>query len=272
MKESEQAQGASNAQRPGAAAQPRAQTGAAWQAELLNQTQPPTTLLEAATRDFVFAEIWSRPGLDRRARFLIAISSAAFTEAPEALTEAYLRAALHQQALTLAELRETVLHLAAYGGWSRGLKLDAALTRVATQLQLAPAAYAALEEPPSREARYTAGSLRFVEAMKFQAPPRSTPFFEVGIVDFVFGEVWSRPGLDQRARRWITLVAAAESASPAPIRTHTWAAMASGNASAEEMNEFVLQYAIHGGWPKASVMQTTVLQMAERVAKGLSYD
>jgi hypothetical protein len=51
------------------------------------------------------------------------------------------------------------------------------------------------------------------------------------------------------------MVAVANSASTTPIRTHTYAAMKSGNATMEEMQEFVLQYAIHGGWPKASVMR-----------------
>jgi 4-carboxymuconolactone decarboxylase len=47
--------------------------------------------------------------------------------------------------------------------------------------------------------------------------------------------------------------------------------MASGNATLPEMHEFVLQYAIHGGWPKASVMQAAVFEMGDRVAKGLPY-
>ncbi|SEQ43140.1 4-carboxymuconolactone decarboxylase [Solimonas aquatica] len=254
--------------------QQRAQQGAALQAQLLaTPATAPATPLQAATRDFVFGEIWSRPGLDRRARYLIAICSAACEPASAEIIEQYLRGALQSQALTLAELREAALHFAAYAGWSRGMSLDAALTRVAGQLGLTPAGYAPIQtQPCSAEARHAAGSASFIEAMRFNAPPPGVPFFEIGIVGFLFGEIWSRPGLDQRARRWITLVAAADSASTAPIRTHSWAAMASGNASVAEMNEFVFQYAIHGGWPKASVMQTTVLQMAERVAKGLSYD
>ena len=80
--------------------------------------------------------------------------------------------------------------------------------------------------------------------------------------------MWMRPGLDQRARRWVTLVGVADSSSSTPIRTHTYAAMASGNATVEEMQEFVLQYAIHGSWPKASVMQAAVIEMGERVTKG----
>ncbi len=107
--------------------------------------------------------------------------------------------------------------------------------------------------------------------MIFPPPPPVTPYFEGGILNFVFGEMWMRPGLDQRARRWVTLVGVADSSSSTPIRTHTYAAMASGNATVEEMQEFVLQYAIHGSWPKASVMQAVVIEMAERVTKGLPY-
>lgn len=125
--------------------------------------------------------------------------------------------------------------------------------------------------PLDPQQRAQQGAALQAQLLATPATAPATPL-QAATRDFVFGEIWSRPGLDQRARRWITLVAAADSASTAPIRTHSWAAMASGNASVAEMNEFVFQYAIHGGWPKASVMQTTVLQMAERVAKGLSYD
>ena len=99
-----------------------------------------------------------------------------------------------------------------------------------------------------------------------------TPYFETGIVNFVFGEMWMRPGLDQRSRRWVTMVGVSDSASSTPIRTHTYAAMASGNATLAEMHEFVLQYAIHGGWPKASVMQAVVFEMGKRVIDGLPYE
>jgi 4-carboxymuconolactone decarboxylase len=48
--------------------------------------------------------------------------------------------------------------------------------------------------------------------------------------------------------------------------------MASGNASREEMFEFVLQYAVHAGWPRASVMQGAVIEQAQRVEKGLPFE
>jgi 4-carboxymuconolactone decarboxylase len=48
--------------------------------------------------------------------------------------------------------------------------------------------------------------------------------------------------------------------------------MASGNATRDEMFEFVLQFAIHAGWPRASVMQSAVMEQADRVEKGLPFD
>ena len=104
------------------------------------------------------------------------------------------------------------------------------------------------------------------------SPPAQTAFYEGGIINFVFGEMWMRSALDQRARRWITLVGVANSAARTPIRSHVYGALASGNASTEEMLEFVLQYALHSGWPMASVVQAAVLEQAPRVEQGLPFE
>jgi 4-carboxymuconolactone decarboxylase len=251
----------------------RTRTGIANQTELRAAPAPePATLLEAAFRDFVYAEVWTRPGLDRRARFWIAMAGAACSLGPPEILDGYVRGALALGEATLAELREAALHLGIYGGWSRGACWDAAITRVADALGLPPAPIPPIRgEPWDPAVRRQEGQANFNTVMVFGGPPPKTAYFEGGIVNFVFGEMWTRPGLDQRARRFITLVGVAESASDIPIRSHTWSAMASGDATAEEMFEFVLQYAVHGGWPKASVMQGAVIEMSERVAKGLSF-
>jgi len=251
----------------------RTRTGAHQQSELLAAPAPePGTLLEASWRDYVFAEVWTRPALDRRSRYLISMASAACEGGCPDMLDGYVRGALKLGELTLAELREAALHLAVYAGWSRGVALDMAVTRVANQLGVPPADFAPIcgraWDPNERIAE---GSANFTAVMIFPSPPPVTPYFGGGILNFVFGEMWMRPGLDQRARRWVTLVGVADSSSSTPIRTHTYAAMASGNATVEEMQEFVLQYAIHGSWPKASVMQAVVIEMAERVTKGLPY-
>lgn len=251
----------------------RTQTGMRQQTDLLGAPAPePGTLLEASWRDFVFAEVWTRPGLDRRSRYLISMAGAACEGGRPDVLDGYIRGALKLGELSLVELREAALHLAVYAGWSRGAALDTAITRAANQLGMQPAKQAPICEGAWDPAqRLAEGADNFTSVMIFPAPPASTPYFEGGILNFVFGEVWMRPGLDQRARRWVTLVGVADSSSNTPIRTHTYAAMASGNATVEEMQEFVLQYAIHGGWPKASVMQAAVIDMGERITKGLPY-
>jgi 4-carboxymuconolactone decarboxylase len=251
----------------------RTSRGAKLQAELTGvPTAEPATLVQASWRDYVYAEVWARPALDLRSRFLIAIGSAAGAS-DSAATERYVRGALSTGNLTLAELREAALHTAVYAGWSYGDVVDAAVTKVASKMGLAPADYAPIRAAPwDPKIRHEEGSASFKHNMLFGGPPPQTAYFEGGILNFVFGEMWNRPGLDQRARRWLTLVGVGNSSSSTPIRSHVWSAMASGNASREEMFEFVLQYAIHAGWPRASVMQGAILEQAPRVEKGLPFE
>jgi 4-carboxymuconolactone decarboxylase len=249
----------------------RTQRGVAQQAKLLGAapTADPATVYEASWRDYVFAEVWARPGLDLRSRFLIAIAGSANAGGPSDLVEGYVRGALTEGELTLTELREATLHLAVYSGWSVGAIMDRAITKVAQDLGLPPAEYVPIRGAAwDPDVRHTEGRANFQSVMLSPGPMPETAYFEAGIVNFVFGEMWRRAGLDERARRWVTLVGVANSSSDIPIRSHTWAAMASGNATQEEMFEFVLQYAIHAGWPRASVMQGVVFEMGERVAKG----
>jgi 4-carboxymuconolactone decarboxylase len=251
----------------------RAAKGEKLRAELTGAPSlEPATLLEAAWRDFVYAEVWARPGLDRRSRFLIAMASAACA-GDAAAAERYVKGALCTAQLTLGELREAALHAAVYSGWSYGGVIDLAVSKVAAQMGLAPADYAPIRAAPwDPKVRHEEGSASFQKNMLFGGPPPQTAYFEGGILNFVFGEMWNRPALDQRARRWLTLVGVGNSSSSTPIRSHVWSAMASGNASREEMFEFVLQYAIHAGWPRASVMQAAIMEQAPRVERGLPFE
>jgi 4-carboxymuconolactone decarboxylase len=251
----------------------RSARGLKVQAELTGAPAPePATLLDSTWRDFIYAEVWTRPALDLRSRFLISIAGAAIAR-DHAATERYVRGALSKNELTLAELREAALHIAVYGGWSFGAVVDEAVTRVAEAMGLPPAASPPIRaEPWDPAVRHAEGQANFNTVMVFGGPPPQTAYIEGGILNFVFGEMWMRPGLDQRSRRWLTLVGVANSSSNIPIRSHVWSAMASGNATAAEMYEFVLQYAIHAGWPRASVMQAAVAEQAPRVEKGLPFE
>ena len=156
-----------------------------------------------------------------------------------------------------------------------GSQLDGAVSRQAADLGLPPATCAPIiGTHASAQARMESGATGFHEVMTFDGPQPGgdSPFLQHGILNFVFAEMWCRPGLDQRSRRWLTLVGVCESCADTPIKSHIHAAMASGNCSADELHEFVLQYAIHAGWPKASRIQGEVYAMAAKFAKGLAWN
>lgn len=90
----------------------------------------------------------------------------------------------------------------------------------------------------------------FKEVLGFTAQPPSTPFTQAA-QDFVFAEVWSRPGLDRRSRRWITLAAVTAAGAQTAMHTYAKAALDSGDITLEELREFVLQFAVFQGFPKA---------------------
>src|SRR5690625_2712708 len=127
----------------------RTRRGQALQTELqgvgLEQSD---TLLGSAWRDFVYAEVWSRPGLDRRSRFFISLAGSACEGCAPDVVDSYVRGAITTGEITLPELREAALHLAVYAGWSRGTVLDAAVTRVVAELGLAETAVAPLRSAP----------------------------------------------------------------------------------------------------------------------------
>jgi len=81
--------------------------------------------------------------------------------------------------------------------------------------------------------------------------PGTSPFRRAGR-DFVFAEVWSRPGLDLRSRLWITLAAVAAARAPIAIETYLRAALRSGEIDLAELREFALQFGVFQGFPKAA--------------------
>jgi len=96
------------------------------QALLGMEALPPVTPLRAAGRDFVFSEVWSRPGLDRRSRLWITLACVCAARSPIAM-QTYVRAALRSGDVTMPELREFALHFAVFQGFPKGAEVDAML-------------------------------------------------------------------------------------------------------------------------------------------------
>src|ERR1700760_3869625 len=112
--------------------------------------------------------------------------------------------------------------------------------------------------------RSTRGKRAFADVMTFAAPEDDTPTTAT-LLDFVFAEVWERPGLSRRDRRFVTLPCVAAADAEGPLRDHVYAALNSGDISIDEIRETVLHFAVYSGWPKASRFNMAVDEQWERI-------
>lgn len=80
-----------------------------------------------ATVSYLFAEVWSRPGLSVRDRRLLTLGVAATVGRPE-LVQIIARGGLVNGELTAEQLREATVHLAAYAGWPKATAFQAGVT------------------------------------------------------------------------------------------------------------------------------------------------
>ena len=221
----------------------------------------PATPFQAAARDFVFGSVWSRPGLSRRDRRWVTLTCVAAADSPDPIDE-QVYAALASGDIELDALLEFVLHFAVYCGWPKASHLEGAIARQWTRLhtergrptppwpELTPDSLGPNDWP----ARLERGAKEFVDVNLTPAPPATSPYRQAGILNFVFGHVWQRPGLTRRERRIITVAAVAIDDSPTPLRSHVAAALHSGELTKAEMDEIVLQFAVYYGFAKGEAL------------------
>lgn len=105
--------------------------------------------------------------------------------------------------------------------------------------------------PREHASREQLGRETFRSVLGFEPPAVAlTPVSEAAR-NFGFAEVWSRPGLDRRSRRWITLACVTAAGAPTAMRAYANAALDSGDITMAELREFSLQFAVFQGFPKA---------------------
>ena len=84
----------------------------------------------ALTVDHLFGSIWTRPGLSMRDRRM-AVIAVLTAQGQSDLLEVQVNAVLHNEEMTLAELRELALFITHYVGFPLGSRLNSAIERVA---------------------------------------------------------------------------------------------------------------------------------------------
>ncbi len=178
----------------------------------------------------------------------------------------------------ITEMRETVLHFAVYSGWPKASRFNMAVDeqwdrihRERGQTVPPPEPLLPLATPSDPEERLAVGeqSFRDVNCMPF-APIRDNPYSGAGILNFVFGEMWLRPGLGMKERRLVTVACVAFQDAPYPIMSHVYAALKSRDVSFDEMDELALHFAAYYGWAKASHLNYAIGEQKQRVARRMA--
>lgn len=114
-------------------------------------------------------------------------------------------------------------------------------------------------DPGERRRR---GRAKMAEVYGFEVDPAQVEGPYVAMtVDHLFGEVWTRPALDVRDRRLLTVGVLAALGQQALLEVQFRSALARGELDAEQLRELVVHLAHYVGWP----LSTGVNQAVERV-------
>src|ERR1700712_1434498 len=231
-----------------------------------------TTPTGAALLDFVFAKVWERPGLSRRDRRFVTLPCVAAADAEGPMRD-HVYAALNSGDVTITEMRETVLHFAVYSGWPKAGRFNMIVDeqwdrihRERGQATPPPDPLLPLATPSDPQDRLSHGEQAFrdVNCVPY-VPIRDNPYTGAGILNFVFGEVWVRPGLGMKERRLVTVACVAFQDAPYPILSHVYAALKSRDITFDEMDELALHFAAYYGWAKGSHLNDEIERQKERV-------
>lgn len=224
--------------------------------------------LGAFAMDHVLGDIWSRPQLERRDRSFVSVVALTCLGAEREL-RIHIGGALNHGA-TEDEIEELMLHVSAYAGYPQAF--DG--MRVALEIFAARDGSETLRKRPGiaeldDDARRAAGleALGSLTGLAPEAVPAAVESLgDVGrfAVDYLFGQIWSRPQLPPRDRSLITLTALVTLGKIAELEIHVPGALRNG-LSREEIEEAILQLTLYAGYPAA----VEAIRATRRIFAGL---
>jgi 4-carboxymuconolactone decarboxylase len=109
------------------------------------------------------------------------------------------------------------------------------------------------------------GAAAFESVNTFQ-PSEPRNVYRQAVIDLIFAQVWTRPGLTRRQRRWVSLTAAGMTGTPVGVTNHIFGALKSADITVAEMGEFLLHFACYAGWPAATLLDSVIEQVLDRIA------
>jgi 4-carboxymuconolactone decarboxylase len=116
--------------------------------------------------------------------------------------------------------------------------------------------------------RWRRGAEVFTDITGLPAPNRGDDYVADVVIDQVFAEIWTRPGLTRKERRWISISCACMTGATFAMETHFGAALRTGDISIDELREFIIHFAAYGGHPLATAARAALDAAWSRVGEG----
>jgi 4-carboxymuconolactone decarboxylase len=112
-----------------------------------------------------------------------------------------------------------------------------------------------------------AGLAKMNEVYGWDSPDYPGEFFRI-TRDHLFGEIWTRPGLDTKQRRLMLIGLMAGRGLNDVLEIQLDAAYRLGELDAEQLREIVIFLAHYAGWPTAAGLTAIVEKLIARHEKG----
>ncbi|GAB7548306.1 carboxymuconolactone decarboxylase family protein [Cupriavidus sp. CuC1] len=205
---------------------------------------------------FVYGEIYPRPGLDLRQRQLVTVAALAAMGGLEPQLNFHLAGALHA-GCTPDELVELMNHLVVYAGFPAALNGVAACKAVFAKEGVSVNADTQAPALVPAGSRFDTGlaSLREIDGEAGERVLASlkdiAPDLGRYIIEFAFGDIYTRPGLDLVSRELVTVAALTALGSATPqLKVHMHGLLNVGGTQ-EQMVEAIIHLAAYAGFPRA---------------------
>jgi 4-carboxymuconolactone decarboxylase len=91
--------------------------------------------------------------------------------------------------------------------------------------------------------------------------------FGAFITEYAWGGVWSRPGLDRRTRRLLTIAVLCAQGNEEEFTMHVRAALADG-VTADDLKEVLLHTSVYAGLPRANRAFALARQVIAEASEG----
>jgi 4-carboxymuconolactone decarboxylase len=201
----------------------------------------------------VLGAIWNRPGLATRDRMLCTLAALAVWPRLRQLRR-HIDAAL-DLGLSTEAIREVLVQAGLYAGFSAAEETLALLAEVLAERGVPfpsdPPAEASLEELAGRGRSLMQEVHGERSRQGYAAPDNPVTFALYGLaIQYGYGEIWFRPGLERRQRALVAVAAFTALRLPEQAHRFGLAALNLG-ASRTEVIEAIVQTAPHSGFPPA---------------------